>query len=160
MFIWHWILQVTGNMTSGTRWNLAWAGFLSAGVISGSIFTNLYHQMRAHNCHAQGCWRIGTHPYEKDGVVHKLCRHCHPELKGKHHTREEFHAHHLAHQTPVVQSIPQVTTSSPSIITVTNTSPPNGVVGVTRPPAKKAAPRKAPAKKAAARPSPTRKSTK
>lgn len=97
--LWHWILNVTGDNTGGTRWNLAWSGFLSAGVISGGLFTNAYHRIREANCHSHGCWRIGTHPYEMDGVVHKLCRHCHPALKGALHTREAFHAHHASKTT-------------------------------------------------------------
>ena len=94
--IWHWILNVTGDNVAGTRWNLGWSGFLSAGVIGGGLFTGIVQHARGINCHSKGCWRIGTHPYEKDGVTHKLCKHCHPQLKGKHHTREEFHAHHAA----------------------------------------------------------------
>jgi hypothetical protein len=46
------------------------------------------------NCHSKGCWRIGTHEYEMDGVVHRLCRHCHPGLTGKRFTRLEFQRHH------------------------------------------------------------------
>lgn len=71
--IWHWILTVTGDQQAGTRWNLAWSGFLSAGVISGSIFTHTWHRMREANCHNKGCWRIGK-TVTKDG--HKLCRVC------------------------------------------------------------------------------------
>jgi hypothetical protein len=93
--IWHWVLTVTGDQTAGTRWNLGWSGFLSAGVISGGLFTSIIQHARGINCHAHGCWRIGTHPYKKDGVTHKLCVHCHPVLKGHRHTREQFHAHHV-----------------------------------------------------------------
>lgn len=71
--IWHWVLNVTGDMTAGTRWNLAWSGFLSAGVVSSSIFTNTYHHARAANCHNHGCWRI-AHKETKDG--HRLCKRC------------------------------------------------------------------------------------
>ena len=97
MFLWHWILNVTGDNVAGSRWNLAWSGFLSAGVISTSIFTHTWHSYRLHNCHAKGCWRIGRHDYtDADGVTSRLCRHCHPVLKGSRRTREDFHAHHAA----------------------------------------------------------------
>ena len=92
--IWHWILNVTGDNTGGTRWNLAWSGFLSAGVIGGGLLTSVIQHARSINCHAKGCWHIGTHPYEKDGVTHKLCRRCHPALRGQHHTKEMFRVHH------------------------------------------------------------------
>ena len=71
--IWHWILTVTGDQSAGTRWNLAWSGFLSAGVISGSIFTHAYQHARGANCHNKGCWRIGN-KITDDG--HKLCHRC------------------------------------------------------------------------------------
>jgi hypothetical protein len=71
--IWHWILTVTGDQTAGSRWNLAWSGFLSAGVISGSIFTHAYHSAKAKNCHNKGCWRIAQKT-TADG--HRLCHVC------------------------------------------------------------------------------------
>lgn len=71
--VWHWILNVTGDNTSGTRWNLAWSGFLSAGVITTGIFTGVYHRMREKNCHNHGCWRI-AHCTTANG--HHLCKKC------------------------------------------------------------------------------------
>lgn len=95
MSLWHWLLNVTGSNTAGTRWNLAWSGFLSAGVISTGLIASTLHRARAANCNAKGCWRIGTHDYvDKDAVKHRYCRHCHPILKGRHHTREQIQANH------------------------------------------------------------------
>jgi hypothetical protein len=71
--VWHWILWVTGISPGSTRWTIAWGGFLSAGVISGSIFTHAYHSMRSANCHNKGCWRIGVHQ-TPDG--YRLCKRC------------------------------------------------------------------------------------
>ncbi len=92
--IWSWFLTVTGVHNVPSAWNLWWGGFGSAGVISTGLFANLFHQVRSRNCASKGCWRIGTHEYEKDGVTHRLCHRCHPALQGKRHTREEFLIHH------------------------------------------------------------------
>lgn len=96
--IWHWILTVTGNQVAGTRWNLAWSGFLSAGVITTGLFTGVYHDMRKHNCSRKGCWRIGRHPYVKDGVTHMLCKVDHPALRGKQHLQDDFLTHYQQHR--------------------------------------------------------------
>jgi hypothetical protein len=109
---WHWLLQVTGNMTAGTRWNLAWAGFLSAGVISTGIFTGTFHKMRQANCHNKGCWRIGHH-LTPEG--YKLCKKCvarpvddlelHP-----------IHPHHRLHHVGSATTVPESATGPESAI--------------------------------------------
>jgi hypothetical protein len=93
--LWHWFLQVTGTADTSGKWYAFWSGFgsdLGELALIGGLATFVHRE----NCASKGCWRLGLHPYEKDGVTHRLCRKCHPALQGKRHTREEFLIHHRA----------------------------------------------------------------
>jgi hypothetical protein len=47
------------------------------------------------NCGQKGCWRVGTHEYEMDGVKHHLCRTHHPLIPdGKPVTAAQILDHH------------------------------------------------------------------
>lgn len=94
--IWHWILQVTGNYTSGTRWNLAWSGFLSAGVISSGLFTGVWQRYRTNNCHNRGCLRI-THHTTPEG--YHLCKKCVAKPKSEL-VLHEIHDDHQLRENP------------------------------------------------------------
>ena len=91
----HWLAVHTGTDAPGDVWYNFWSGFGSdLGEVA--ILGGLIGFAKRENCASKGCWRLGLHLYEKDGVTHKLCRHCHPALLGKRHTREEFLIHHRA----------------------------------------------------------------
>ena len=95
--LWHWLLNVTGTHASGSgEWYNFWSGFGSdfgEVAILGGLITVVRHQ----NCTVKGCYRLGRHEYEMDGVKHKLCRVHHPAIDQHHHvTGEEIQAHFAA----------------------------------------------------------------
>lgn len=92
----HWFAVHTGTVNEPGPFYGFWSGFGSDLAELTAPLVVLFGLWKAHNCHAHRCLRIGRHDYEIDGVVHKLCRHCHPLLKGQRHTREAIHAYHAA----------------------------------------------------------------
>lgn len=90
----HWLAVHTGSTaTLSGPWYNFWSGF-GSDIGEVAILGGLVSMARKANCHAKGCWRIGTHEYEKDGVTHKLCHHCHPALRGTQHNRAGFLNHY------------------------------------------------------------------
>jgi hypothetical protein len=79
----HHLLTWTGTFNESGGWYGFWSGF--AGGFG--ILTILVVGYRKINCHTQRCWRIGHH----------VCRHCHPEIKGRRFSRAELRAMHGAH---------------------------------------------------------------
>lgn len=66
-----WFWHVTGLNGHG-RWNQAWAGILSAGLISGSLVAVPWHFL---NCHDDGCKRLGRFTtVESNGHHYRRCR--------------------------------------------------------------------------------------
>ena len=82
--VWHWFLNMTGTHPSGSgEWYNFWSGFgsdIGEVVIIGGLVTVVRHQ----NCGIKGCYRLGRHEYEINGVKHKLCRTHHPAIDEHH----------------------------------------------------------------------------
>lgn len=74
---WNWFLTVTGSNNTSGVWYGFWSGFGSdlgeVAIIGAGIGI-----FRKHNCHVQGCWRIGKHPVE--GTPYIVCRKHHPGI--------------------------------------------------------------------------------
>ena len=51
---------------------------------------------RHHNCHVEGCARLGKHEYEMNGAKYKLCAKHHPSVSDAPILAEQVQAHHLA----------------------------------------------------------------
>jgi hypothetical protein len=51
-----------------------------------------YQHVRKMNCHAHGCWKIGTLPVADGG--YKVCKKHHREITGSQPTVEHLKAHH------------------------------------------------------------------
>ena len=85
----HHVLTWTGTFNESGGWYGFWSGF--AGGFG--ILTILVVGYRKINCHTQRCWRIGHHDLvvkhsETDpGTTYRVCRHCHPEIKGRRFSR-------------------------------------------------------------------------
>lgn len=85
-----WVALHTGsqnNSSTPPNYNY-WSGFgsvfpWSMGVFTG-IWTSVYQKSRKENCHAHGCWRIGSYPVED----YRVCKKHHNEVKGTHPTIE------------------------------------------------------------------------
>jgi hypothetical protein len=103
----HWLAVHTGTAIPNGAYNdyyNFWSGIgsdfgeltlVSAFVVSG------YTLYRAHECQSKDCHRLWDHPYEKDGVVHKLCKRCHPEVDHKNPLyRHDFAAHYVLKNHP------------------------------------------------------------
>jgi hypothetical protein len=73
---WHFLVHWTGSDFGSAYGQFQPYDFLS-GLAGLSIFGLLLAQLRKHNCHVHGCWRIGRHPVE--GTAYTVCRHHHPE---------------------------------------------------------------------------------
>jgi hypothetical protein len=70
-----------------------WSGFGSVfpwelGIISG-VLGLVYQHGRKANCHAHGCWRIGSYP----AGDYRVCKKHHYEVHGTHPTIEHLKAH-------------------------------------------------------------------
>ena len=100
----HHVLTWTGTFNESGGWYGFWSGF--AGGFG--ILTILVVGYRKINCHTQRCWRIGHHDLvvkhsdTDPGTTYRVCRHCHPEIKGRRFSRAELrsmHGAHLADQT-------------------------------------------------------------
>lgn len=90
----HWLAVHLGIVNEAGPYYGFWSGSGSDIAEVAAPFVVLFGLWRSHVCDSQHCGRIGRHPYEKDGVTHKLCRRCHPALAGRRHTRGDFHRHH------------------------------------------------------------------
>jgi len=95
----HHLLSWTGMYNESGSWYGFWSGFCGGfGILA--IFTVGYRKI---NCHTKGCWRIGHHELTvkhsatDPGTTYRVCRHCHPEIKGKRFSRAELHQLHHAH---------------------------------------------------------------
>jgi hypothetical protein len=93
VFVW------TGTYNESGGWYGFWSGFAGGfGILA--IFVVGYRKI---NCHTQRCWRIGHHDLtvkQSDtdpGTTYRVCRHCHPEIKGQRFSRAELHAMHNEH---------------------------------------------------------------
>ncbi len=72
----HWLLHILGmDNASGTIY-LAWSGW-GGDVGELAVFSALVGLLRKHNCHVQGCLRLGRHAVE--GTAYVVCRRHHPE---------------------------------------------------------------------------------
>jgi len=76
VFIWHWLLTVTGVSNSNGRWNAFWGGF-GSDLAEFAILAVVWRKI---NCHAKGCYRIGLHHIE--GTPYITCRKHHPVHQG------------------------------------------------------------------------------
>jgi hypothetical protein len=79
-----WAAYETGSQnTSGTPPNYNyWSGFGSVfpwgmGILA-TLILLAYHNLRKHNCHARGCWRVGNFPV--DGTPFVTCSKHHPRI--------------------------------------------------------------------------------
>jgi hypothetical protein len=95
----HHVLVWTGTFNESGGWYGFWSGF--AGGFG--ILTILVVGYRKINCHTQRCWRIGHHDLvvkhsdTDPGTTYRVCRHCHPEIKGRRFSRAELRAMNGAH---------------------------------------------------------------
>lgn len=55
-----WLLHVLGVDNLSGRWYGFWSGF-GSDVGEAGIVAALAAQVRRHNCHVRGCWRVGRH---------------------------------------------------------------------------------------------------
>jgi hypothetical protein len=78
----HWLPHVTGIDNLAGRWYGFWSGF--GGILERLIELAVIALilLRRHNCHAQGCLRIGRAPVE--GTPWHVCWRHHPEGKPDH----------------------------------------------------------------------------
>lgn len=90
---WHWVEIKTGvqPLVPNPLYNF-WSGF-GSDIGEVAIVGGLVTLVRHHNCHARGCFRLGKHEYEMDGVRYKLCRTHHPAVTGKP-TVADIESHH------------------------------------------------------------------
>jgi hypothetical protein len=88
MILWHWLVHWTGS-DYGSPGRFQPYDFLS-GLAGLSVFSLLIAQLRKHNCHVHGCWRLGRHPVE--GTLYTVCRHHHPGGRVKPEHVHEAHA--------------------------------------------------------------------
>ena len=93
--IWWWIEVHTGTVNESGPYYGMFSGFFGDLTIFSSAVIGLAVFYRHVNCHSKGCWRWG-HYRTPDGQF-KVCRRCHPVLKGQHPTRELIHRHHREH---------------------------------------------------------------
>lgn len=95
MFLWHWLLQVTGtkiNPATGSSWYNWWSGFVGdLGILAGLVM--FYKKV---NCHVDGCRRIGLHHIA--GGKYVVCRVHHPDHKGGRITMKSIVKAHLKHE--------------------------------------------------------------
>jgi hypothetical protein len=77
-----------------------WSGFCGGfGILA--IFSMAYRKL---NCHTNRCWRIGHHELivkhsdTDPGTTYRVCRHCHPEIRGRRFSKDELHTMHQAHK--------------------------------------------------------------
>lgn len=88
---WHWFEVKTGTSNESGPYYGFWSGFGSdLGEVT--LFGVIIAGYRKINCHSKGCWRIGHHDHEQDGVTYKLCRICHPGIT-KRLRRHHFKVH-------------------------------------------------------------------
>jgi hypothetical protein len=78
----HWVAIHTGSTQTlvGPYYNF-WSGFgsdLGEVTLVAAIVVPSVALVRKHNCGVKGCWRLGHHEYEMDGIKHTLCRVHHP----------------------------------------------------------------------------------
>jgi hypothetical protein len=76
---WLWIHTGTGN-EPGSYYGF-FSGFgsdLGEYVIILGVMTGLYHLVKRNNCHAHGCWRVGSFPVGD----YRVCRVHHAEITG------------------------------------------------------------------------------
>lgn len=57
------------------RWYAFWSG-VGGDIGEAAILGALLSNVRKHNCHVRGCWRIGRHPVA--GTEFVVCRRHHP----------------------------------------------------------------------------------
>jgi hypothetical protein len=67
--------------------------FISGPLADITLLGGAYALLRHHNCHVNGCWRIGRRPVE--GTAYVVCHRHHPHPRP---TVDEIHAEHAAHK--------------------------------------------------------------
>lgn len=70
----NWVGHILGLDNLSGPWYGFWSGF-GSDMSEVIMFGWLYAFLRKHNCHVQGCWRIGRHAV--DGYV--VCARHHPK---------------------------------------------------------------------------------
>lgn len=95
--IWRWMVAVSGAQNESGHWYGWWSGSgadLGELTLVTAVSVGVWTGVRKANCGAKGCWRIGHHNYEMDGVTHHLCRKHHPLHPGKPVTHAQILEHH------------------------------------------------------------------
>lgn len=81
----HWLSHWAGLDNGSGALYLFYSGIASF-ILSLSVVGGLIGLWRKHECHQDGCWRIGKHPAADGALV--LCRRHHPDIKGRRLTAE------------------------------------------------------------------------
>jgi hypothetical protein len=78
-----WVGHLLGLDDASGGWYLWWSG-IGADLGYLAIVGGLINLARRHNCHTDKCWRIGHYDFTDSvtGLVHRLCRRCHPDHPG------------------------------------------------------------------------------
>ena len=71
----HWLLLIIGVTNASGPWYLFWSGIVGDAFLIG-VGVTMYHK---HNCHEDGCHRIGKHIV--DGTP--WCNHHHEQARGR-----------------------------------------------------------------------------
>lgn len=91
----NWLSHLLGLDNGSGRWYLWWSG-MGANLGEFAIVGALSANVRRHNCHVEGCWRIGRHPVI--GTAFICCRKHTPNGAPTH--AQVVMAHHLANKPP------------------------------------------------------------
>src|SRR5215471_7889849 len=101
----HWLQIHTGTVNEPGPYYGFWSGFgsdLAEFSILGAVGTAAYQVVKKYNCHAPGCWRVGTHPAA--GGQFLLCYGHHPDFQGTKPTHDlitRMHREHARQQAAV-----------------------------------------------------------
>jgi hypothetical protein len=101
MILWHLLVHWTGS-DYGSPGQFQPYDFLS-GLAGLSVFSLLIAQLRKHNCHVHGCWRLGRHPVE--GTLYTVCRWHHPCGHVTHDHVLDAHSAHLTRQKAMRETV-------------------------------------------------------
>jgi hypothetical protein len=108
----HWLAVHTGTVNESGPYYGFWSGFgsdLAEFGIIGAVGTGVYQLVRKYNCHAPGCWHVGTHPAA--GGQFLLCYRHHPDFQGERPTSEviaRLHHEHTAQQAAVRDKLAEI----------------------------------------------------
>jgi hypothetical protein len=79
------VLHLLGIDDANSPWYLLYSGIAGSASTLAALVTFTVAFLRKHNCHVQGCWRIGRHPVE--GTAFVTCARHHPRERAP--TEEE-----------------------------------------------------------------------